>query len=676
MSAGIPHEVLSEALQKQLSGRTVSCAVFLTYEFEPDFFELEILPVILPDAALSHVAAVKIAQLEDVLKHQGQQIAVYYDRGALVIGTQSAKLDIKRIPTSFTSGVFHPKNVLLITEPRDDGDGAGTTPRTLITATLSANLTRRGWWENIEVCHIEEVDEGALCSYRNDLIDLLTRVRKATPSEVSHVALEQILAFIRKLSPRRTRSIDGVFCPRLYSGGQSVVDFLEKVAGDRLHGVCLEVISPFFDDSGTGPLAALIDRFSPRGVRVFLPRSEDGGARCSDAVYDAVQRLSKTEWAALPQSILPTRTPLSAAARSVHAKVYRFFDPATRFEILFTGSVNLTTPGHSKGGNFETAVLVESRPKGGVGWWLEVDRKKPATFLGTDSESVTDVTTLLSVRYDWARRVAECYWDGSATPGPLLIAAQGSTIHTHHVALPRTWEILPTSAEALLRQVLESTSFLQVSEGGSPPATILVQEDGMPFKPSVVDNMTAAEILRYWSLLTAEQRAAFLEEHFEFLPAALLELGKDVLPLAQTRTSIFDTFAGYFHAFHTLERAVIEALDADKPVVAEYRLLGQKYDSLPRLLQRLLDSKAEQDAVNLYVLSLCARQLIKRVRREHGDFVKKHRQAFRVLQKLIDDVAHARRELSFDTTEQREEFLAWFEEWFLRRAVTPIGVAV
>ena len=52
--AGIPEpQALSDALEHCFEGRRVRAAVFLTYTFEPDFFELYILPVLLPHLQLS-----------------------------------------------------------------------------------------------------------------------------------------------------------------------------------------------------------------------------------------------------------------------------------------------------------------------------------------------------------------------------------------------------------------------------------------------------------------------------------------------------------------------------------------------------------------------------------------------------------------------------------------------
>src|SRR5687767_10616086 len=103
--ADIPHEVLSEHVQKRLHGRRVKSAVFLTFTFEPDFFEQEILPVIF-DLPLTTAPAVRLLMLEDQFKKGGQSVAVYYDRRGLISGETSAKLDVRRIGVSYPTGYF------------------------------------------------------------------------------------------------------------------------------------------------------------------------------------------------------------------------------------------------------------------------------------------------------------------------------------------------------------------------------------------------------------------------------------------------------------------------------------------------------------------------------------------------------------------------------------------
>src|SRR5947207_6342842 len=149
----IPPAVHSEEIGDRMKGRRLRSAVFLTFQLDPGFFEQEVLPVLL-GIPLSHAAPVRLVQLEDALRDLPGEIAVYYDANGLVAGDSgSAKLDVRRIPVQHRTGIFHPKNVFLLVEA-EDGDDEGHRAQTLIIASLSANLTRSGWWENVESCHI------------------------------------------------------------------------------------------------------------------------------------------------------------------------------------------------------------------------------------------------------------------------------------------------------------------------------------------------------------------------------------------------------------------------------------------------------------------------------------------------------------------------------------------
>jgi hypothetical protein len=59
----IPHAPLADALEKQIGDRRLVSAVFLSYKFEPSFFEQEVLPVLF-DVSFSHAAARRIAKYE------------------------------------------------------------------------------------------------------------------------------------------------------------------------------------------------------------------------------------------------------------------------------------------------------------------------------------------------------------------------------------------------------------------------------------------------------------------------------------------------------------------------------------------------------------------------------------------------------------------------------------
>ena len=192
----------------------------------------------------------------------------------------------------------------------------------------------------------------------------------------------------------------------------------------------------------------------------------------------------------------------------------------------------------------------------------------------------------------------------------------------------------------------------------------------MAQKPSILLNLTVSDILRCWAALTPEQRAVLLEERY--LELARLVPGLVSKPLGRPEASFFDAFAGIFHAFGSLERRVIAALAAARDKEVVYLLFGKKYDSLPRLLERVFDQEKETDPVNRYVLLLCARQVLERVRKDATDqFRSTYRQEFLTLTAKLDMVAQVRETLSFPTPNEGRDFLEWFESRFLRRAEPP-----
>ena len=307
--AEIPTAVLSEHFQELMEGRVLKTGVFLTFAFDPGFFEQEILPVFL-DVPLSHLPAVRLIQLEDAIRQRVDHLAVTTTREPWRRAPRAASWTCRRIPVLWRTGYFHPKNVLLLVEDAE-ADEAGFKEQVLLVATLSANLTRSGWWENVEVCHVEELRTTEKSSLPGDLQQLFARLRRAAPSEVDHAALSEIERFMRKVPERQQTTSGGRLNPRLYVGavdgrgaGQSVPDFLQQVRGPELFGANLEVISPFFDDTDeAGPLRELVETFEPKETRVYLPLGPDGKAQCGKPFFEAIRALPKVSWAKLPPDL-------------------------------------------------------------------------------------------------------------------------------------------------------------------------------------------------------------------------------------------------------------------------------------------------------------------------------------------------------------------------------------
>jgi hypothetical protein len=210
-------------------------------------------------------------------------VAVFYDWTGLRASDYTApRLEVQRLPVRVSTGIFHPKNVLLLTETAD-ADENGVLRKQLLFATLSANLTRSGWWENVEACHIEEIEEGTSTRLKDSLITLLQRVERLTANSVTSEVLKPYRRFLGTLEQGGFKSRGRWLLPHCYVGGggesDDVATFL-RAHIPRESGYCLEVISPFFDrHPPSSPLKGLVKALDPDEVRVSLPLDVSGVAQ-------------------------------------------------------------------------------------------------------------------------------------------------------------------------------------------------------------------------------------------------------------------------------------------------------------------------------------------------------------------------------------------------------------
>jgi hypothetical protein len=670
--SSIPRSVLSEHLEERLAGRRVVSAIFTTYQLDPGFFEQHVLPVVL-GTPVSQSAALRLVQLEDSLKTLKGEVAVYYDADGLVDRSDfgSAKLDVRRVPIRISTGVFHPKNVFLLVESPPDEEG--NVERALLVSAMSANLTRSGWWSNVEVAHVEEIEEDDVTRSKVELAWFLNRLRHRAAPGVDHRAVQDVLGFLRGTGLRKHRTSGERLHPHFYGGRQSVADFLEEVAGSKLRGAYLDVISPFFDQAAPcAPLQELKARFDPKDIHVYLPRSNSEEALCSEELYDAVKALGAS-WGRLPKADwLRQGKSAEAETRYVHAKVYRFFTQNPKAELLFVGSVNLTRPAHQRGGNVESGFLVEVDPERRPESWLTVDKKRPDAFESRserEDEGGASEGSRLQLKYAWSTGEASALWGGEGPSPDLRLEARGRDLGTLTPLMPEKWTAIAPALAAEIGAALHESSFFKVHGEGPQPRLLLVQEESMGSKPSLLFSLSVADILRYWALLTPDQRAAFIEAR----APALALVGDGAALVAKARTdareeTLFDRFAGFFHAFACLERSVREALDGGNERHAEYLLFGRKYDSLGTLLDRVLGNDSELDDVERYVLLLCAEQLRSAITKEYPDFWRGHGVEASSLAVSLGRCESVRARVEATSPDVMSGFLPWFERWFLTRA--------
>ena len=666
----IPQSILSDHFQDRLSSKKLIAAVFVTYQYDPGFFEQEILPVFL-DVAFSHLSQVRLVQLEDELRRLKGDIAVYYDYGGLVSSDSgSAHLDTARIPVRNNTGVFHPKNVFLLVE-YENPDEYGQNEQSLLVASMSANLTRTGWWSNIECCHVEEIYQHVGTRLKDDLLKFSNGIKSRSHSEEDHKALNKIQAFLGDSIQLRQRSSKDRIRPHFYSGDINFCTFLRRVAGTSLNGCYLEIISPFFDKSGKGkPLDDILRRFKPRETRIFLPLSDSGEKIVKPELYQRIQSMPNVHWGKLPTSILSNGKGEKNSKRFVHAKMYRFFTLNPKREFCFVGSVNLTNAAHMKGSNVESGFLIELKRSPGTGFWLELDDSPHHNvFEEPDSEKAPNSAgTPLNLRYDWISGKASAFWDLESGSPQIILKGRDGLKKQIESLQPGEWVDLSDDLSEWLKTLLAESTFLEVVEN-EETSILLIQEDGMSHKPSMLLKLSIADILRYWALLTSEQRNAFIQARgSEF---AMDGVGLDLVTkfkITQESESFFDRFAGIFHSFSCLEQAIAKAIESEHIKEAEYRLFGKKYDSLSSLLEKVGKETSKEDPVESYLILLCTQQLMQEIEKKFQMFWNEHSIEATELQSQIDDLHFIRDEFTTSGSGDMSEYLDWFDSWFLSKA--------
>lgn len=639
---------------------------------------------------------VKRQQVGDAMRGLNE-VVVFFDRRGLKPGAGSARLDYERIALARPYGVFHAKNILLLLENKDE-QHADLAWESLVLLTTSANLTRCGWHENLEVAQVMELLPGDASAVRGDLLHkrgLLSVLQDASPGSQASLAIEKIRRFLRDeaATPAYLKQ-DGLLRPRLYVGREGFPAFLRDAGRIGPGEYYLEIVSPFFDNTADArTLAALLEAVNPIETRVYLPVGDDGKAQCTEECSNALRtskllQLHEVHWGRLPEDLTRwSRKIANAKNRNVHAKIYRLFkggrSRADWREIQVVGSVNLTGAAHAGDvqRNFETAMLVELPCQHEPDWWMKRLGSLPQEFIGRRSEDDTGTLACheLTLQYDWQDAVLKYFWKSEPrVPQQGKITANDCPLFEIEPVCFDRWCDLGTTAAEVLRGHLTGSSLVELAVESELPQPLLVQELNMARKPSLLEKLTAAEILEYWSLLTPERRNEYLERKL----ADLLERAgtkKAITPPVDSPESLFDRFAGIFHAFSCLEEHVLEALRIGAVKEARYRLIGESYDSLPTLV-RQVQSSADTDPIVSYVTLLCASQVFGRLRSQlkiqgiETNFLtdSKVREACDTYEENWHEAGKAvKSKIALEDSVDKERFFAWYEESFRKPVKRP-----
>lgn len=643
-----PARVLSDAVLEAMAGDRLLAAAFVTFELSPQFFEDSILA---PLAGLDGRGSPTVRRLllEERLREMDEVVVLYDATGLRPDGPLRQR--VRAIPVSTPAGVVHAKHALLLV-------GTAEKP-TLVLLTTSANLTESGWWRNVEVADLERIEAGAASPLRDDLLDLIGAFRDLAGADPPLGALARIEAFLRD----KVRPAPGL--PRLWLGREPLDAFLAAHVPTPT-GV-VELVAPFVDEAAA-PIASLAKTLAPRELVVWFPRDRDEAGAAGEAWRDGVRAIPGARFGEL--GIDRTFGKGSDARRFVHAKVIRATDPSGKRAFTLAGSPNLSVRGHagwqtgSWAANLETAVLRE----GIGGRWLTPlrDGEEPPLAKAPVSAGDEPAPLVVRVRFDWETRRAHARLVAGPA-GEVAIGAMAGGVPGFRVdfVADAHWMDLPEPAAAWLERELVSTNVFAAWRDGLPPSPVLVEEDGLAYRPSMVAaQLRASDILEHWSLLSEAQRANHLDAT---LPLAA---GDDPeAPEASSVTSpagetMFDGVAGIVHAFLMLRRRINTALDKGQTAAVEAWVYGARHDSLGTLLDRVLSE--EQEPVRRVLFALSAAEVLQAVEACDPSLGARHapgaaavRERITCLEQGWDTIQGASR-----PGEDPRAFRDWLERWW------------
>ena len=244
--------VISKRLEEQVGEREILAAVFTTYVFDPLFFELEVISLLLDNKHPSYVndSLVKQYLVRDELRKSGMPIEVFYDAPMFAKEQlNSPQMDYLFHGVDLRGPAFHPKLIFLLVK-NDKGE------EKLLIAAGSNNLTYAGWWDNIECQHWVELGYHDTQRYDLDrfvacLNYLKSKGRQLDENKENRRAINKILKYLDECKGNNKKGYLCFYGP--YDNKIPKIDFLSylKNPAELLHSGStwkVEIISPFFAD--------------------------------------------------------------------------------------------------------------------------------------------------------------------------------------------------------------------------------------------------------------------------------------------------------------------------------------------------------------------------------------------------------------------------------------------
>lgn len=622
---------LSHAFQEAVAGTRVTHALFTSYAFEVEFFEANIVPLLLgPLEGMSLHDGVRRLQLNEKLGAMPEadrpKIEVFVDAAV-------AKTGVPWLPYSLhavrTPGAFHGKVILLRLESVDD---RGKPDVKWVLGCGSANLTLAGWWENIETWHFTQAfsAQGVPAGLSDDLAAMLRWLRTISPNH-RHPVLDAWDADAPQASKRASGPRFAAF---LAPSHNRFIERFRSALGDDPDASEhreLEVISPYFCERDHGPFVESVsEAFACKALRVWLPIDvwNEGAGLLTRTQFDARQTSSAWQWSAFAKraSLHEAATPAtihSRPRRFTHAKIIRV--PG---EQAFIGSVNFSRAAFDI--NFEAGFFFDDTDDN----WLESTGAAPASFLADNLAPGEDASTTHSgptfeATFDWKTATL------SVRPGANCASQYTSaTLAWQHPVSKAMLEIRfgeAFSDPALFDNFRNQPTVdlvWRLSEAEYGTATVWAHQENLDWRP-IPEELK----LDVWSMIdlwrsTEGKRIGGVEQALQRI-VERIELQQQISPDAPASAPQHDDIFARMTHIHGAFQRVREQIQPGDPddanagkrkELARYYLCTERTDSLKTMLAKIeadVDAGTFDEIERWVVL-----HWIKQIAKEHPDIGK------------------------------------------------------
>lgn len=663
---------ISQYLEERLGGRPVKAAVFTTYTFDPAFFELEVVPLLLPEnSSFSIDERVKQFQVRESLREAELPIDVFYDQNIFRIqGESSPGMEYGCHGVSEGNRAFHPKLSFLLVD-----NGAEESDSLLISAG-SNNLTKAGWWDNIECQHWEEIGQ------RNGRGEFLQALRR----DLDYLQGKQILrsgnGAVAKIQRFLASCVGDTEAPPVHYFGLSsttrFLEFLSEEVSQLKEPMELEIISPFFADDSRNSLHEAFGRLGVSNVRLLLPRDDKQEALCDLDYLAHIDSLDNIAWADWVKS---TADPLGVGKephRELHAKIFNFIGVDRAF--TFVGSVNFTYKALNE--NVEAGFLVATDPEPLLEIIFDdlpdVSQRSLDQAPGRLDQETEGVTPQISLTFDWLTKTLRGAVDFESPIEIDLIGPDGaSNAAVTGWRLSNVVSDYTGSTEALEKALANGSLILvsgRVCDSGEliVPHRVLLQQTHWSHKPQPeLTTLSPQQILAIYAGMSPERRQLLLTDA---RVKRLFELGErgetSLIEEAPLENEFFSEYAELFHAFRMLRRDLSN--EQSTPKKQDYYLTGTGVDSLPTLVGRAaaaLEPAEESDQtlhpVSAYLLLLSAKEVYRSAEFADRPYVTEQ---LEYIETLLQQIRESKLiKLSSDRGADRDSFFDWFEAQFLEQ---------